>query len=152
MQSAERAGRLGGAAPRALLSCLSQSLCGNLPKRDPRVLWIRTPCTHSIWGALEHPHRSLFTVCVLATGSRGEGCGPLAYHQSLRYCLGLIRCSKYCWKKKNEWLNKANEVSLVHFQREENKTQLKALAPLGSFWVTEPRGPSPGAVWGNSPT
>ena len=37
-------------------------------------------------------------------------------------------------EKKNEWLNKANEVSLVHFQREENKTQLKARAPLGSFW------------------
>lgn len=59
-------------APRHAQLLISESLWELLLKRIHR-----TPCTYSIWGALQHPHHSLFTVCVPATGSR-EGCGPLA--------------------------------------------------------------------------
>ena len=68
MQSAERAGRLGGAAPRALLSCLSQSLCGNLPKRDPQ------DSMHPQYLGCPRAPPSFFVHC-LCPGNRLQGRG-----------------------------------------------------------------------------
>ena len=94
MQSAEGAGWPGVLSPRhCSAACLG--VCRNLPKRDPQ-----DSMHPQHLGSPTAPHHSLFTVGLLATGSRGEGCGPLAYHQSLRYCLELIRCLVILLEKK----------------------------------------------------
>lgn len=133
----------GGAAP-GMLSCLSQSLCGNLPRGSTGL-----HAAQHIWGALQHPSffNSLF---VSQQQAPGRICGPLAYHQSLRYFLGLTRCSVILLEK-NEWLNKANEVSLVHFRGEQEPSS-RPWPPLGSFWVTEPRVLAPGQAQGELTT